>query len=265
MKLRLATIAKHGLSTCMLVLITTCAGTLAPGQELPGQAQAEEQRSVLVNLKDQPDRPSTNNNQLSNNSQQPLTAAQKVKFGARTAFLNPGAYIGPAFGAYFTEQNELRVPAKTREDYFADGLSFYARSFGRQAMANFFASGLYPALFRQDPRYYASPKSGVGARLLYAGSRTLLTRNDAGKMQFNYSKLAGFLTSTTLANAYERDTAKARDTQGRVISLYQRTGTSATFRNFGFLVVGDVIENVFFNEFRLGEKAGRAVRKLFGK
>jgi hypothetical protein len=54
------------------------------------------------------------------NQKTPLSAGQKIEYGARVAFLNPGAYIGPAFGAYFTERNELRAPAKTREDYFAE-------------------------------------------------------------------------------------------------------------------------------------------------
>src|SRR5262249_24924282 len=143
--------------------------------------------------------------------------------------------------------------------------ALYARWFGKQATARFLAFGVYPALFHQDPRYHPSFEPRFGARVLYAVSRTALTRSDSGRTQYNYSKLAGFLTSATLANAYERNTVKARDAQGGVISLNQRTGTAATFRNFGALVAEDVVSNVFFNEFRLGEKMGRAFKKLFGK
>src|SRR5262249_40163403 len=123
------------------------------------------------------------------NQKTPLSAGQKIGYGARIAFLNPEAYIGPAVGAYFTERNELRVPAKTREDYFADGLSFYGRSFAKQSTARFLASGVYPALFHQDPRYHPSFEPRFGARVLYAVSRTALTRSDSGRTQYNYSKL----------------------------------------------------------------------------
>lgn len=197
--------------------------------------------------------------------QSKLSASQKLEYGARAAYLNPGAYIGPAFNSYFTQRDELPVPGKTRGDNFADGLSFYARNFALQSTASFLASGVYPALFRQDPRYFPSPKRNFGARLLHASSQTFLTRSDSGRLQYNYSKLAGFMTSAAIANAYEKDTPKAIDARGRIISFNQRTGTSATFRNFGILIASDVIGNVLFNEFRLGDKMARPFKKLFGK
>lgn len=197
--------------------------------------------------------------------QQRLSASQKLVYGAKTTYLNPGAYIGPAFRSYFTQRNELSVPTKTRGDNFADGMSFYARYFALQSTANFLASGVYPALLRQDPRYYPAPKRNFGARLLHASSRTFLTRSDGGSPQYNYSKLAGFMTSAALANSYEKNTPKTIDAQGRVNSYTRRTGTAATFRNFGILLASDVIGNVLFNEFRLGDKMATGFRRMFGK
>lgn len=196
---------------------------------------------------------------------QKLSASQKLEYGAKVTYLNPGTYIGPAFRSYFTQRNELPVAGKTTGDNFADGLSFYGRYFALQSTANFLASGVYPALFKQDPRYFPSPKKSFGARLLFSSSQTFLTRSDAGRLQYNYSKLAGFMTSAAIANAYEKNTPKALDAQGRIISINQRTGPSATFRNFGILIASDVIGNVLFNEFRLGAKMATPFKKLFGK
>ena len=197
--------------------------------------------------------------------QQRLSASQKLVYGAGTTYLNPGTYIGPSFRSYFTQRNELPVPGKTRGDNFADGMSFYARYFALQSTANFLASGVYPVLFRQDPRYYPSPKRSFGARLLYASTRTFLTRSDGGRPQYNYSKLAGFMTSAALANTYEKNTPRTIDAQGRVNSYTRRTGTAATFRNVGILLASDIIGNVLFNEFRLGDKMAIGFKRMFGK
>ncbi len=195
----------------------------------------------------------------------PLTVSQKLAQGAKDTFLSPGSYVGPAVGAYFTQRRELRVAAKTTEDYFADGLGFYARSLARRSTAQFLTTGLFPALFKQDPRYFSSTKQGFGGRLGYAISRTWLTQSDTNETQFNYSKLAGIVTSSALANAYERNTARTKDEQGRITSYHQRTGAAATFRNVGFQLGQDVARNVLFNEFRIPQRLGNAVKKIFGK
>lgn len=194
----------------------------------------------------------------------PLTVREKVKHGLRRAFLDPGSYIGPAFGAYFTQRGELEVPAKTRGDEFADGLSRYARDFTTQSTAQVFGAGIYPALFKQDPRYTPSPKRGFASRVLYAASRTVLTQSDAGETQINYSRLAGNLTSAGLANIYERSTPASRDQFGRVLTINDRVGVGRTFINFGQVTAIDAAGYIVFDELDLPGKLGRRVRKLFG-
>lgn len=191
----------------------------------------------------------------------PLSAAQKLAYGARKAFLNPFAYLGPVFDAYFTERRDVKALGKTAGDKFADGLSRYGRSFDTNSTAALLGSGVYPVLFKQDPRYHLSGKHGFITRSAYALSRTVITRGDNGKTQFNYSGLAGNLTSAGLANLYERDLVKARDTRGRVLLFRERDGAQRTFVNFGLSTVFDAASNIAFKEFNVLDKLLKLLHK----
>lgn len=244
-----------GLANVFALLVFGCATVIA---------QTQTQHQLLTD-----DAGNTVSQQSGTNSsvkvqkQTPLTAEEKLKYGFRRAFLRPGSYIKPAVGAFFTVRNEPKAPGKTSEDRFADGLSRYARSFGTQTVGNIFGKGIYPIIFKQDPRYFASPKSGVSARILYAASRTFVTRSDQGKTQPNYSRLAGYMTSATFANIYEIDTPATRDAQGRALTFHRRIGVAPTFKRFGGSVATDAASNIVFKEFDLGGKLIKVVTKIF--
>jgi hypothetical protein len=177
----------------------------------------------------------------------------------RQAFANPGSYVGPAIGAYFTERSEVKAPGKTASDNFADGLSRYARSFATNSTAELLGSGVYPVLFKQDPRYQKSLKHGFVARALYAASRTVVTLGDDGSQQVNYSRLFGNLSSAALANIYERDRVRRRDALGRPVLFERRVGVGTTFESFGISTGVDAATNIAFKEFDVFGK----LRKLF--
>jgi hypothetical protein len=120
-------------------------------------------------------------------------------------------------------------------------------------------------LFKRDPRYQASNKNGFMSRMLHAASRTVLTQGDNGKTQVNYSRLAGNLTSASLANIYERDTMSERDAQGNVVSFHRRIGAGPTFRRFGMSIPLGAASNIVFDELDLDGRLGRAVRRIFGE
>jgi len=179
----------------------------------------------------------------------PLTAREKLAYGARKAFLDPAAYLNPAVNAFFIERGNVKAPGKTSGDIFADGLSYYARTFTTRSTTVLLGDGVYPALFKQDPRYHPSGKHGIMSRTLYAASRTVVTLGDNGKRQINFSKLGGIFTSRALANVYERDTVKARDANGRVLSFRRRVGVRPTLVGFGISTAMDAVTNIAFREF----------------
>src|SRR2546423_1623653 len=119
----------------------------------------------------------------------PLTANEKMSRAARSAFLNPAAYAFTAVGAALTESREDKQPQKDMNDRFADGMSRFAINFATRTTNTMFSNGIYPALFKQDPRYFPSNKQGFGPRAAYAMSRVLITRGDNGRDQPNISRL----------------------------------------------------------------------------
>ena len=140
--------------------------------------------------------------------------------------------------ATLTQLREEDQPHKETDDKVADWLSRYAINFSTRATRTMLGSGVYPALFKQDPRYYPSEKRGFAARAAYAASRVFVTRGDNGDAQFNISRVAGTLSAAALANLWERDTPG-----------HERTGTPATFKRFGRSLAFDALSFVVFREF----------------
>ena len=164
----------------------------------------------------------------------PLTGEQKVKRSLRGAFLNPASYAIAAFNAGIRQVGEDRLPHKDTEDELADWGSTTARVFATRTTYGFFGNGVYPALFKQDPRYERAPNKGVGRRVAHAVSRLFVTRGDDGNHQPNFSRFAGAATSSALANVWERSTPG-----------HDRIGTDATLKRFGMTFVSGAIGNLF--------------------
>ncbi|HKP71775.1 MAG TPA: hypothetical protein VJT82_02490, partial [Pyrinomonadaceae bacterium] len=167
----------------------------------------------------------------------PLTPDEKMKRAFKSAFLTPRAFAFPFLSAAITEIGEDKLPHKDTDDRVADGFSRFARNFGTRATRNLLASGVFPILFRQDPRYFRSDKKGFGARTAHAVSRVFVTNSDEGKLQPNYSRFAGVLSASAISNLWEHSTPG-----------HDRIGTDATFRRFGKSFINDAAFNVL-NEF----------------
>jgi len=176
----------------------------------------------------------------------PMTADEKISRAFRHAFFSPAPYATSALSAAYTEWREEKPPSKTTGDEFADWGSRTARNFATDSAKALFVSGFYPALLRQDPRYEPSQGKRRGRRLAHAVSRVFVTRGDDGRLEANYSLLAGDMTASALANIWERSTTD-----------HDRIGTDATFKRFGWMLVDDAITNVVFREF------GPDIKKIF--
>jgi hypothetical protein len=168
----------------------------------------------------------------------PLTAEQKISRSFRSAFLRPTPYIMSAFTAGITQLREDSQPQKDNADEAADWGSRAARNFATRTTTTVFASGFYPALFKQDPRYERSRSKKFMPRAAHAISRIFVTRDDDGNLEPNYSRFAGTFTASALANVWERSTPG-----------HDRIGTDATFKRFGRSFISGAISNIFFREF----------------
>jgi hypothetical protein len=176
----------------------------------------------------------------------PLSADRKIKRSLRSAFLRPAPYALSALSAGITEWREDKPAFKTTSDELADWGSRAARNFATSSTSTFFSSGLYPALFHQDPRYDPSQSKSIGSRVLHAASRVVVTRGDDGSLQPNYSRFAGQFTASALSNLWEHSTPG-----------HDRIGTDATLRRFGNSFISGALTNIIFKEF------GPDIKRIF--
>jgi hypothetical protein len=90
--------------------------------------------------------------------------------------------------------------------YLGTGASGYFRKYGLnvadEADFTFFNAFLFPVLFHEDPRYIPRDHGAAGARLTYALSRVVIARNDSGEAEFNWSRVFGTLSATSISSAY---------------------------------------------------------------
>jgi hypothetical protein len=85
--------------------------------------------------------------------------------------------------------------AENNEKGYGQGWAGYGKRYGSTAgdslVENFMVGAVFPSVLHQDPRFYQSGGSGFFKRSGYAVSRIVVTRNDSGNSQFNYSEVFG--------------------------------------------------------------------------
>lgn len=135
----------------------------------------------------------------------PMSAKEKFEAWFRSRFMSVGALGSAAFNGMWNELNDDDDFKKdTVGNFFADSATRAARSYAFGTTASFYERALLASLFRQDPRYHRSGKTGAGARIGYAVTRVFVTQGDRGGSQFNASFLIGGAGAAVTANLWER-------------------------------------------------------------
>jgi hypothetical protein len=128
----------------------------------------------------------------------PLTAAQKFRQVEKN-FVNPFIFVGVGIEAGFDQAIDVHHG-------YGPGAKGYLKRYGADladvASAQFFGIGVYPSIFRTDPRYYRMGNGGVGARTVYSVTRVLVTRTDSGRERFNAPEILGSATSSAISRTY---------------------------------------------------------------
>jgi hypothetical protein len=73
------------------------------------------------------------------------------------------------------------------------------------------SEAVFPTLLRQDPRYFRRGSGTGWSRFGYAVEQIFLTRSDSGRVQFNYSEIAGNSVAVAISNAYYSDNRTATE------------------------------------------------------
>ncbi|HWW98702.1 MAG TPA: hypothetical protein VNY74_13435 [Edaphobacter sp.] len=89
---------------------------------------------------------------------------------------------------------------------YGPGMKGFGKSVGvsllQDATAQFFGEFAIPVLTHQDPRYFRIPHAPVPKRILYAVSRSVISRSDSGRSMPNYATLFSYPIEAELANFY---------------------------------------------------------------
>jgi hypothetical protein len=134
-----------------------------------------------------------------NQNVQPLTAGQKFALVARQTY-DPVTILSAAAGAGLSQIGD-------HDPKYGVGGAAYAQRFGA-AMADlssqsFFSGALLASVLHEDPRYFRKgPEYGFCNRVVYALSRVVVTRTDAGGRSFNFAGVTGMAMGIALSNAY---------------------------------------------------------------
>jgi hypothetical protein len=137
----------------------------------------------------------------------PLTSKQKLTIATKDSFAWPLVGLGAAYALLYQAENT--------HPEFGQGVEGYAKRFGTsycdQVDGNFMTEGIFPILLHQDPRYFRMAHGTKKRRTMYALTRILVTRTDAGKSTVNLSELLGNATSTAIGLSYYPDNRNAPD------------------------------------------------------
>jgi hypothetical protein len=128
----------------------------------------------------------------------PLTARVKFEVVTRTSFdIVEIPWYGLLAGV---------GQAQNSQPEFGQGAKGYAKRFGTAfadgTIDNFMVGAVFPAVLRQDPRYYQLGTGGIWHRTGYSLSRLLITRSDSGHHQFNFSEVLGSAVTAGISNVY---------------------------------------------------------------
>jgi hypothetical protein len=131
----------------------------------------------------------------------PISARYKLKIAVQDSFDYPLLAIGAAYAGLYQLENS--------HPQFGQGALGYLKRFGTaytdQMVGNMMTEGIMPVLFKEDPRYFRLGKGSGGKRLLYALSRIVVCKTDAGNRTFNYAEFVGNAVGSAVGLSYYQD------------------------------------------------------------
>jgi hypothetical protein len=128
----------------------------------------------------------------------PLSAADKLYYAGRLQ-LNPIVFVPALFASGYEHLADANPHYGSDIDGFAER---FGSSMLRQATDRLTGNGVFPALFRQDPRYYRVARGSIGHRVAYSAMQVLVRRGDSGHEQGNWSGLLGHGVANALTMTY---------------------------------------------------------------
>jgi hypothetical protein len=128
----------------------------------------------------------------------PLSTGQKFQLAFRGA-VDPFQFMAAALDAGVSQwRNEFVGYGQGGQGYAKRLGSAYADQFS----GTFLGSGVFPALFHEDPRYFRKGDGTFKHRLFYSIATAFWTKDDSGAWGPNYANVLGNIAAGGLSNFY---------------------------------------------------------------
>jgi hypothetical protein len=128
----------------------------------------------------------------------PMSAAQKFKLSFRS-IIDPYNF-GISGIIAGVEQATNAFPG------YGQGAAGFGKRYGASladgTVGSLLGGAVFPALLRQDPRYFYKGTGSIMSRALYAMATAFVCRGDNGKWQPNYSSVLADVASGAVSNTY---------------------------------------------------------------
>ncbi|MGD0403987.1 MAG: carboxypeptidase-like regulatory domain-containing protein [Candidatus Acidiferrales bacterium] len=128
----------------------------------------------------------------------PLTPKQKFELAWKTTIDPVTFVIVGATAGVEQAQNQFSGYGQGAQGYGKR----YGAAYADTITSTFIGGALFPALMKQDPRYFYKGTGSTRSRILYAIANSVICKGDNGHWQFNYSGILGGLASGGISNAY---------------------------------------------------------------
>jgi len=128
----------------------------------------------------------------------PLDARQKFKLAWKITIDPVSVLIAGAFAGVQQAQNSFSG--------YGQGAQGYGKRFGASyadfVSGTFLGSAVFPAVLKQDPRYFYKGTGSRKSRVLYALANAVICKGDNRRWQPNYSSVLGSFAAGGVSNLY---------------------------------------------------------------
>jgi len=130
---------------------------------------------------------------------QPLTAHDKVVLAFKDSY-SPFSFLGIIFSAGYSHAVNGQPNYGTDKGAFGQRLGATAI---RDTSEQLFTDAVFSPMLHEDPRYYVEgPQYNFFHRVIYAGTRPIITRTDSGKFTPNFALLLGYGAASAISYSY---------------------------------------------------------------
>jgi hypothetical protein len=128
----------------------------------------------------------------------PLSTRQKFELAWKTT-IDPVSFgVTGVIAGVQQSQNDFSGYGQGAQGY----AKRYGASYADFVTDTFIGGAIFPALFKQDPRYFYKGTGSKRSRILYAVANSVICKGDNGHWQFDYSAILGGLASGGISNLY---------------------------------------------------------------